>query len=184
MPFDLSYEVDAWGRIRLTVQSATASAQASAADLETARLSYHAELAADYFALRGLDAQKQLLDSTVVAYQKALDLTTNRYNGGLAAKVEVAQAATQLQTTEAQAIDVGVQRAQFEHAIAALVGQPRIDLLDPRFAARYASPPNSGGSALRFIAAPAGHRCVRTAHGRRQRSNWNSQDSVLPHANS
>jgi NodT family efflux transporter outer membrane factor (OMF) lipoprotein len=124
LPFDLSYEVDAWGRIHLTVQAATASALASAADLETARLSIHAELAADYFALRGLDAQKQLLDSTVVAYQKALDLTTNRYNGGLAAKVEVAQAETQLETTQAQAIDVGVQRAQFEHAIAALVGQP------------------------------------------------------------
>ncbi|MGD1103957.1 MAG: efflux transporter outer membrane subunit [Terriglobia bacterium] len=124
LPFDLSYEVDAWGRIHRTIEAATASAQASAADLETARLSIHAELAADYFALRGLDAQKQLLDSTVVAYQKALDLTTNRYNGGLAAKVEVAQAETQLETTEAQAIDVGVQRAQFEHAIAALVGQP------------------------------------------------------------
>jgi len=124
LPFDLSYEVDAWGRIHLMVQAARASAQASAADLETARLSIHAELAADYFALRGLDAQKQLLDSTVVAYQKALDFNTNRYNGGLAAKVEVAQAATQLETTQAQAIDVGVQRAQFEHAIAALVGQP------------------------------------------------------------
>ena len=124
LPFDLSFEVDAWGRIRLTVQAATASAQASAADLETARLSYHAELAADYFSLRGLDAQKQLLESAVVAYQRALDLTTNRYNGGLAAKVEVAQAATQLETTEAEAIDIGVQRAQFEHAIAALVGQP------------------------------------------------------------
>ena len=124
LPFDLSYELDAWGRIHLTVQVATASAQASAGDLETARLSIHAELAADYFALRGLDAQKQLLDSTVVAYQKALDFNTNRYNGGLAAKVEVAQAATQLETTQAQAIDVGVQRAQFEHAIAALVGQP------------------------------------------------------------
>jgi NodT family efflux transporter outer membrane factor (OMF) lipoprotein len=124
LPFDLSYEVDAWGRIHLTVQAAVASAQASAADLETARLSIHAELAADYFALRGLDAQKQLLDSTVTDYQKALDLTTNRYNGGLAAKVEVTQAETQLETTEAQAIDVGVQRAQFEHAIAALVGQP------------------------------------------------------------
>ena len=124
LPFDLSYEVDAWGRIHRTIEAATASAQASAADLETARLSIHAELAADYFALHGLDAQKQLLDSTVVAYQKALDLTTNRYNGGLAAKVEVAQAETQLETTEAQAIDVGVQRAQFEHAIAALVGQP------------------------------------------------------------
>jgi len=124
LPFDLSYEVDAWGRIHLTVQAATANAQASAADLETARLSIHAELAADYFSLRGLDAQKQLLDSTVVTYQKALDLTTNRYNGGLAAKVEVAQAATQLETTQAQAIDLGVQRAQFEHAVAALVGQP------------------------------------------------------------
>jgi NodT family efflux transporter outer membrane factor (OMF) lipoprotein len=124
LPFDLSYEIDAWGRIHRTIEAATASAQASAADLETARLSIHAELAADYFALRGLDAQKHLLDSTVVAYQKALDLTTNRYNGGLAAKVEVAQAQTQLETTQAQAIDVGVQRAQFEHAIAALVGQP------------------------------------------------------------
>lgn len=124
LPFNLSYEVDAWGRIRRTIEASTANAQASAADLETARLSYHAELAADYFALRGLDAQKRLLDSTVVQYQKALDFNTNRYNGGLAAKVEVAQAATQLQTTQAQDIDVGVQRAQFEHAIATLVGAP------------------------------------------------------------
>ena len=124
LPFDLSYEVDAWGRIHLTVQSAVANAEASAADLETARLSIHAELAADYFMLRGLDAQKQLLDSTVAQYRKALDLTTNRYNGGLAAKVEVTQAETQLESTEAQAIDVSVQRAQFEHAIAALLGQP------------------------------------------------------------
>jgi NodT family efflux transporter outer membrane factor (OMF) lipoprotein len=124
LPFDLSYELDAWGRIHRTIEASTASAQASAADLETARLSIHAELAVDYFALRGLDAQKELLDSTVVAYQKAFDLTTNRFNGGLAAKVEVAQAETQLETTQAQDIDVGVQRAQFEHAIAALVGQP------------------------------------------------------------
>jgi NodT family efflux transporter outer membrane factor (OMF) lipoprotein len=123
LPFDLSYEVDAWGRIRRTIEIATTNAQASAADLETARLSIHAELASDYFALRGLDALKQLLDSTVGNYQKALDLTTNRYNGGLAARVEVAQAETQLETTQAQDIDVGVQRAQFEHAIAALVGQ-------------------------------------------------------------
>jgi NodT family efflux transporter outer membrane factor (OMF) lipoprotein len=124
LPFDLSYEVDAWGRIRRTVEASAAGAQASAADLETARLSIHAELAADYFALRGLDAQKQLLDSTVVAYKKALDFNANRYNGGLAAKVEVAQAETQLESTQALDIDVGIQRAQFEHAIAALVGQP------------------------------------------------------------
>ena len=123
LPFDLSYEVDAWGRIRRTIEASMANAQASAADLETARLSIHAELAADYFSLRGLDALKQLLDSTVIAYQKALDFNTNRYNGGLAAKVEVAQAETQLETTQAQDIDVGVQRAQFEHAIATLLGQ-------------------------------------------------------------
>jgi len=124
LPFDLSYEVDAWGRIHRAVEAARENAQASAADLETARLSLHAELATDYFALRGLDAQKQLLDSTVVAYQKALDLTRNRYVGGLAAMAEVAQAETQLETTQAQNIDVGVERAQFEHAIAVLVGEP------------------------------------------------------------
>jgi NodT family efflux transporter outer membrane factor (OMF) lipoprotein len=124
LPFDLSYEVDAWGRIHRSIEAATETAQASAADLETARLSIHAELASDYFALRGLDTQKQLLDSTVTAYQKALELTQNRYIGGLAAKAEVAQAETQLETTEAQDIDVGVQRAQYEHALAALVGQP------------------------------------------------------------
>ena len=124
LPFNLSYELDAWGRIHRAVEAARESAQASAADLETARLSLHAELAADYFALRGLDAQKQLLDSTVVAYQKALELTRNRYVGGLAARAEVAQAETQLETTQAQELDVGVARAQYEHAIAALVGQP------------------------------------------------------------
>jgi len=124
LPFDLSYEVDAWGRIRHSIEAARENAQASAADLETARLSFHAELAADYFALRGLDSQKDLLDRTVVAYQKALDLTKNRYAGGLAAMAEVAQAETQLETTQAQEIDVGVARAQFEHAIALLAGQP------------------------------------------------------------
>jgi NodT family efflux transporter outer membrane factor (OMF) lipoprotein len=124
LPFDLSYEVDAWGRIHRAVEAARENAQASAADLETARLSIHAELASDYFALRGLDAQKQLLDTTVVAYKKALELTRNRYVGGLAAGAEVAQAETQLETTEAQDIDVGVARSQYEHAIAALAGQP------------------------------------------------------------
>jgi len=124
LPFDLSYEADVWGRIHHTVEAARENAQASAADLETLRLSIHSELAFDYFQLRGLDAQKQLLDSTVTAYQKALELTTNRYNGGLAPKAEVAQAETQLESTQAQAIDVEVERAQFEHAIAVLAGLP------------------------------------------------------------
>jgi NodT family efflux transporter outer membrane factor (OMF) lipoprotein len=124
LPFDLSYEVDAWGRIRHTVEAARTGAQASAADLETVRLSLHAELAFDYFQVRGLDAQKKLLDSTVIAYQKALNLTTSRYNGGLAARAEVMQAETQLETTQAQDIDVDVERAQYEHAVALLVGEP------------------------------------------------------------
>ncbi len=124
LPVDLSYETDVWGRVRRTVEAARAEAQASAADLEAVNLSVHSDLALDYFELHSLDAERQLLDLTVVAYQKALELTTNRYNGGAAARVEVEQARTQLETTRAQAIDTAVQRAQIEHAIALLTGQP------------------------------------------------------------
>ena len=121
---DASYEVDVWGSVRRAVQAARENAQASAADLESVSLSLHAELASDYFQLRTLDADEQLLNSTVVAYEKALELTQNRYKGGIVSQVDVAQAQTQLETTRAQAIDLGVQRAQFEHAIAVLTGQP------------------------------------------------------------
>ena len=124
LPFDLSYEPDVWGRVRHLVEGSAASAQASAADLETVRLSTQSDLAVDYFELRTLDAEKELLDSTVAAYVRALELTTNRFKSGVASKVEVAQAETQLETTRAQAIDIGVQRAQLEHAIALLVGEP------------------------------------------------------------
>jgi NodT family efflux transporter outer membrane factor (OMF) lipoprotein len=121
---DFSWELDLWGRIRRTVESNQASAQASAGDLESARLSYQAELAQDYFQLRTLDAQKQLLDETVAAYERSLELTKNRYASGVASRADVVQAETQLKTAQAQAIDVGVQRAQLEHAIALLIGQP------------------------------------------------------------
>ena len=123
LPVDLTYELDAWGRIRRSIAAAREEAQATAADLETIRLSLHAELAIDYFELRSLDAQKQLLDETLVAYQKALDLTQNRFDGGLSSKVEVALARTQLETARSQDIGVGVARAQYEHAIAILVGR-------------------------------------------------------------
>lgn len=123
LPFDLSYEVDAWGRIHRSIAAAREEAQASAADLATIRLSLHAEMATDYFELRSLDAQKQLLDRTLVAYQRALDLTQNQFAGGLASGAEVAQARTQLETTRAQDVEVGVARAQFEHAVAVLAGR-------------------------------------------------------------
>jgi NodT family efflux transporter outer membrane factor (OMF) lipoprotein len=130
---DMSYEVDLWGRVRRTVRAAKNEAQATAADLETARLSLQAELVVDYFELRAADAQKQLLDQTVKYYEQALQLTLNRFTGGAAPKSDVAQARTQLEATRAQATDVGVARAQFEHAIATLMGRPPADFgLAPR----------------------------------------------------
>jgi NodT family efflux transporter outer membrane factor (OMF) lipoprotein len=124
LPFDLEYEIDLWGRIRRTVTQSREQAQASAADLETARLSLHAELAVDYFDLRSADAQRKLLDDTVKAFQSALQLTEDRYNGGASPLSDVTQARTQLQAVEVQATDVNIQRAMFEHAIAVLVGKP------------------------------------------------------------
>ena len=124
LPFDVSYEFDFWGRVRRTVASAREFAQASAADIETAKLSLQAELAFDYFELRSADAQKQILDNTVESYAAALRLTENRYQGGAAPKSDVAQAETQLETAQVQDTDVGVQRSQYEHAIAILIGKP------------------------------------------------------------
>ncbi len=120
---DLSYELDAWGRIRRSIAAAREEVQATAADLETVRLSLHAEMAIDYYELRSLDAQKQLLDRTLAAYQTALDLTQNRFDGGLSSGAEVAQARTQLESTRAQDIDLAAARAQLEHAIAVLAGR-------------------------------------------------------------
>jgi NodT family efflux transporter outer membrane factor (OMF) lipoprotein len=124
LPVDLSYELDLWGRVRRSVAAAREEAQATAADYETAKLSLEAELAIDYFELRSADAQKQLLDDTVEAYSDNLQLTINRFKGGVAPKADVAQAQTQLDTTRVQDTDVTVQRAQFEHAIAILIGKP------------------------------------------------------------
>jgi NodT family efflux transporter outer membrane factor (OMF) lipoprotein len=124
LPFNVSYQADVWGRIRKNVESYREQAQASAADLATVNLSMHADLAVDYFQARSLDAEEQLLNSTVSQYEQALELNENRFAGGIASEVEVEQAKTQLQTTRAAAIDVDVLRAQYEHAVAILMGKP------------------------------------------------------------
>ena len=123
-----SWEPDFWGRIRRTVESARETAQASAADLATLDLSLHAELAQDYFELRGLDSQSRLLQSTVAAYEHQLDLTQRLLKGGVVTQVVEAQALTQLETVRAQLIDVNQARAQFEHAIATLTNQQAREL--------------------------------------------------------
>jgi len=124
LPFDASWTPDLFGRVRNTVRAGVANAQASAADLENTRLTAQAELAVDYFQLRGQDALKQLLDSTVVAYEKSLELTKALYETGIDSDESVAQAETQLEATRALDTSIGILRAQYEHAIALLVGQP------------------------------------------------------------
>jgi NodT family efflux transporter outer membrane factor (OMF) lipoprotein len=119
-----SWEPDFWGRVRRNVEASRATAQASAADLANVELSVRSELALDYFELRGLDLQKQLLDNTVTSFESYLDLTKTRFKGGVATDSDVALAETQLESTRAQDIDIGVARAQFEHAIAVLIGEP------------------------------------------------------------
>lgn len=118
-----SWEADLWGRVRRNVEASEASLQASAGDLEAARLIAHAQLAQNYFQLRVLDAQKKLLDDTVAAYERSLQLTQNQYAAGVVAKADTIQATTQLRSTQAQLLDIGVQRAQLEHAIAVLTGR-------------------------------------------------------------
>ena len=141
IPFELSYQIDVWGRVRRTVEAYRDQAQASAADLAAVNLSMHAQLALDYFQARTLDAEEQLLNSTVAQYEEAMHLIENRYAGGLASDLEVEQARTQLETTRAQAVDVGVARAQYEHAVAVLVGKPPASFTLPPLPLTMPPPP-------------------------------------------
>jgi NodT family efflux transporter outer membrane factor (OMF) lipoprotein len=131
LPVNFSYQVNAWGRVSRNVESYREQAQASAADLAVVNLSMHAALAIDYFAARSLDAEEKLLQDTVAQYQQAFQLNDDRYQGGLASDVEVEQARTILETTRAQMVDVGVARAQYEHAVAVLVGKTPADFTLP-----------------------------------------------------
>jgi len=124
LPVNISWEPDLWGRVRLAVENATANAQVSAADLENLRLSTQAQLATDYFALAGDDMQQAILQDTIQAYQRNLELTINRFNGGVASRSDVTLAQTQLAGAQAQSTDLRIARAQDEHAIAVLTGQP------------------------------------------------------------
>ncbi len=123
LPISASYDADLWGRVRRSITAAREQFQASAADVESVRLELQTDLAVDYFELRALDAQKQILDNNVQAYARALQLTQNRFEGGVASKAEVAQAQTQLDQTQAQDMDLESARAGYEHAIAVLTGQ-------------------------------------------------------------
>jgi NodT family efflux transporter outer membrane factor (OMF) lipoprotein len=124
LSFDASWVPDFWGRIRNTVLSNANAAQASAADLENVRLTAQAEVATNYFEIRAQDALKELFDQTVAAYQDSLEVTQLQFNAGIASDEAVAQAETQLESTQAQDTNLGIARAQFEHAMAMLLGQP------------------------------------------------------------
>lgn len=143
--FSASWELDIWGKVRRSVESSKASAQSAAANVEVARLSAQATLAQSYFQLRTLDEQKRLLDDEAAAFKQILDRTKNRYASGVASRNDIALAETQYKNTQAQAVDLGVQRAQLEHAIATLIGKP---------AATFSIPP--APLALKVPTIPAG----------------------------
>jgi len=123
LPVNFSYQANVWGRVSRNVEAYREQAQATAADLAVVNLSMHATLAVDYFAARTLDTEQKLLEDTVAQYQQAFQLNEDLYEGGLGSEVAVEQAQTILQTTRAQLLDVGVARAQYEHAVAVLVGK-------------------------------------------------------------
>lgn len=141
IPLDLSYQVNAWGRVSRSVELYRAQAQASAADLAVVNLTMHADLALNYFGARSLDAEEKILRDTVAQYEQALQLNEDRYQGGVASEVDVEQAKTILKTTRAQLIDVGVARAQYEHAVAVLAGKPPAEFSLPPLPLTTPPPP-------------------------------------------
>ncbi len=124
LSFEFSYEIDFWGRVRRSIAASQAQAQASVADLETARLSIHSEIAIDYFELRAADAEKALLEITVTAYRRALELVKARAREGIAPKSDISQAETQLDAALVQTTEIAIARGRYEHALAVLIGKP------------------------------------------------------------
>ena len=180
IPLNISWEPDFWGAVRRQIESASASAQASAADLANTRLSLQGLLAVTYLQLRGLDLQAQLLRSTIDAYTQTLQLTQVRLKGGLSTESDVAEAQAQLEEARAQLIDLGVQRAQYEHAIAVLDRRARNRVPHSRAAARRRSARHPHRRSLRAAPAPSRHRRRRAPRRRRQRADRRRQGCVLP----
>jgi NodT family efflux transporter outer membrane factor (OMF) lipoprotein len=145
VPLSLSYQANAWGRVSRNVELYRAEAQASAADLAVVNLTMHADLAVDYFAARSLDTEEKILRDTVAQYEQALELNEDRYEGGVASEVDVEQARTILKTTSAQLVDVGVARAQYEHAVAVLAGKPPAEFALPPLPLTAPPPPIPAG---------------------------------------
>lgn len=145
LPISATWEPDVWGQIRKTIEQNVANAQATVADLENALLSLRSQLAILYFEVQGLDAQQQILASAVAAYEQALQLTTNRFNQGVASQVDVAQAQTQLETARAQQTETQVLRAQYEHAIAVLIGKAPAEFRLERHPLTLQPPPTPAG---------------------------------------
>ncbi|EEF58917.1 efflux transporter outer membrane subunit [Pedosphaera parvula] len=140
VPLNLNYEVDLWGRVRRSVESARAQESATADDLGTIQLIIQAEVAADYVSLRSLDTEYAIVRSTIGVFRKSLDLTLDRRAGGIVSDLDVAQAETVYRTARAQLPAIALQRAQFQHALAVLIGKPASSFAIPERALR-ATPP-------------------------------------------
>jgi NodT family efflux transporter outer membrane factor (OMF) lipoprotein len=151
IPIDAVWQADVWGSIRRSIAANAAVAQASAADLENARLLYQSQLAVDYFQIQGLDAEQQLLDTAVKSYEQYVQLTRDRFNGGVASMADVALAETQLETARVQLTDLQIQRAELEHAIAVLAGKPPSTLSISTMASQSPPPSTLAGIPSRLL---------------------------------
>jgi outer membrane protein TolC len=174
-----SWELDLWGRIQRTVEAADANVDASVADLEGVRLAAQAELAQDYLLLRVQDAVIALLQESVAAYERSVQLTTNQFNVGVVGRVDVAQAEVQLKSTQAQLIDASLQRAQLEHAIAVLIGKPPSEADAGAFTCARRVPRHPARASIGVARTPSRYRCRRASHCRRQCGSWRRRRGVL-----